>query len=88
MISLTLTSGTARQIYAVLCANLLSISYGTSIGWASTSLPFLESNETILSTGPLTKEGRSLRLSLERIKISILLQTLPGFNQFFLLEVF
>lgn len=53
-----LTSGTARQIFATLCSNLLSISYGTSIGWASAGMPFLESNETVLTNGPLTKEGK------------------------------
>lgn len=53
-----LSSGTGRQVYATLCSNLLSVSYGTTIGWASTSLPFLESNETILIDGPLTKEGK------------------------------
>lgn len=50
-------SGTMRQVLVTLCANLLSVSYGTSIGWASTSLPFLESNATVLTKGPLTKEG-------------------------------
>lgn len=50
-------SGTMRQVFVTLCANLLSVSYGTSIGWASTSLPFLESNATVLTKGPLTKEG-------------------------------
>lgn len=54
-----LESGTSRQIYATLCSNLLAISYGTSIGWASTSLPYLESNETLLETGPLSKDGTS-----------------------------
>ena len=58
-----ISSGTARQIYATLCSNLLSVSYGTTIGWASTSLPFLESNETVLSNGPLTKDGEKLALS-------------------------
>lgn len=50
-------SGTMRQVFVTLCTNLLSVSYGTSIGWASTSLPFLASNATVLSKGPLTKEG-------------------------------
>lgn len=49
--------GTGRQIYATLCSNLLSCAYGTSVGWASSSLPFLQSNETVLPSGPLSKEG-------------------------------
>lgn len=52
-----LLSGTGRQIYTTLCANLLSVSYGTSLGWASSGLPFLQSNETVLPTGPLSKNG-------------------------------
>lgn len=48
---------TGRQVYATLCTNLLSVAYGSSIGWASTSMPFLESNSTALPSGPLTKEG-------------------------------
>lgn len=50
--------GTGRQVYATLCSNLLSVAYGTSIGWASTSMPFLESNATSLPSGPLTKDGK------------------------------
>ncbi|CRL04891.1 CLUMA_CG017942, isoform A [Clunio marinus] len=49
-------SGVQRQIFTTLCANLLSFAYGTSVGWASSNLPLLASNQTVL-TDALTKEG-------------------------------
>lgn len=59
--------GTGRQIYVTLCSNLLSIAYGTSVGWASGSLPFLQSNETNLLSGPLSKDGKYVDLFPELI---------------------
>lgn len=44
----------ARQVFATLCVNLLSVGYGASIGWASPAMIVLQSNETTLTTGPLT----------------------------------
>lgn len=52
--------GTGRQVYTTLCSNLLSVAYGSSVGWASGAFPLLQSNETVLSSGPLTKEGSML----------------------------
>jgi len=54
---MALVSGASRQVYTTLCANLLSVAYGTSVGWASGALPYLKSNETVLASGPLTQEG-------------------------------
>jgi hypothetical protein len=56
--------GTGRQIYATLCSNLLSVAYGSSVGWASAGLPFLESNNTFLPSGPLTKDGKQAKLTI------------------------
>ena len=53
--------GTGRQVYTTLCSNLLSVAYGSSVGWASSAIPFLQSNETILLGGPLSKEGLCLK---------------------------
>lgn len=52
--------GTGRQIYVTLCSNLLSVAYGSSVGWASGALPHLQSNETDLPGGALSKEGLQL----------------------------
>lgn len=49
----------AKQILATLCVNLLSVGYGASIGWASPTMIVLQSNETTLTTGPLTKDDSS-----------------------------
>lgn len=49
----------AKQIFATLCVNLLSVGYGASIGWASPGMIVLQSNETTLTTGPLTKADSS-----------------------------
>lgn len=48
-------SGLLAQYYAVICANLLCLVYGISVGWPSASLPLLQSEWTPLLTGPLTK---------------------------------
>jgi hypothetical protein len=62
-----LLDSTGRQIYTCLCCNLLSFAYGTSIGWASSSLPLLETNQTTLESGPLSKEGLFIPFILIRI---------------------
>lgn len=53
--------GTGRQVYVTLCCNLLSAAYGTSLGWASGGLPFLQSDESRLPSGPLSKDGKLKR---------------------------
>lgn len=52
-----LKGNTRNQYYVTFFANLLSMSYGATVGWASPSLRMLKSNETTLASGPLTTEG-------------------------------
>lgn len=47
-------SGLTAQYYAVICANLLTLVYGISVGWPSSSLPLLRSDATPLPSGPLS----------------------------------
>ncbi|KAM8716071.1 hypothetical protein ACLKA7_003023 [Drosophila subpalustris] len=51
------SKATRNQYYAALSANLVSLSYGASFGWISSSYLQLQQPETgHLATGPLTKE--------------------------------
>lgn len=77
---MSLLSGTSRQIYVTLCANLLSVVYGTSVGWASSGLPFLQSNQTVLPSGPLTKEGNALDFSSKLEGINLLMDLFSSQN--------
>lgn len=60
-----------RQIYTCLCCNLLSFAFGTSVGWANANLPSLETNQTTLDSGPISKDGRQIILSLITISFQI-----------------
>ncbi|CAD7088652.1 unnamed protein product [Hermetia illucens] len=42
------------QFYATICANILSISYGTCVGWPSAAFLALQSKDSPLQSGPLT----------------------------------
>ncbi|XP_059616834.1 facilitated trehalose transporter Tret1-like [Phlebotomus argentipes] len=47
------------QFYACFCANCVGIIYGITIGWASPSIPLLQSSESPLLSGPITEEEGS-----------------------------
>lgn len=47
--------------------NLMSLSHGLAIGWLSPSLPYLRSEESHLSTGPVTSENVSWIGSLSAV---------------------
>ncbi|GAB0092713.1 hypothetical protein DMENIID0001_077420 [Sergentomyia squamirostris] len=47
------------QFYACLCANCVGIIYGITIGWASPSIPLLQSENSPLLSGPITEEQGS-----------------------------
>jgi SP family facilitated glucose transporter-like MFS transporter 8 len=53
-----------NQYYATFCTNLLTVSLGVSIGWASPNIPQLLSAETPLPSGPLTGSEVSNVISL------------------------
>ncbi|XP_063699027.1 facilitated trehalose transporter Tret1-like [Culicoides brevitarsis] len=43
-----------KQYFAVICANLMTFNYGITVGWPSSTLPLLMSDETPLASGALT----------------------------------
>ncbi|XP_055684814.1 facilitated trehalose transporter Tret1-like [Lutzomyia longipalpis] len=47
------------QFYACFCANCAGIIYGITIGWASPSIPLLQSDTSPLLSGPITEEEGS-----------------------------
>uniref|UniRef100_A0A1L8DFA2 Putative sugar transporter n=3 Tax=Nyssomyia neivai TaxID=330878 RepID=A0A1L8DFA2_9DIPT len=47
------------QFYACFCANCVGIIYGITIGWASPSIPLLQSENSPLLSGPITEEDGS-----------------------------
>ncbi|KAL7741774.1 hypothetical protein ACLKA6_000382 [Drosophila palustris] len=69
------SKGTRNQYFAALSANLLSISYGASFGWVSSSYLQLQSPETShLDSGPLTKDDLGWVTSI--LSLGILFGTL------------
>ena len=46
-------------IFSFDSANIVILSHGTSVGWVSPALPVLLSNNTPLTTGPITNEQLS-----------------------------
>jgi hypothetical protein len=48
-----------RQYFAVICLDLLAFSYGATCGWPSASIPILKSDDTPLSSGPITMSEAS-----------------------------
>uniref|UniRef100_A0A1B0DPC5 Major facilitator superfamily (MFS) profile domain-containing protein n=1 Tax=Phlebotomus papatasi TaxID=29031 RepID=A0A1B0DPC5_PHLPP len=47
------------QFYACFCANCAAVVYGITIGWASPSIPLLQSENSPLLSGPITEEDGS-----------------------------
>lgn len=82
MFKVVLWDASGRQIFVSTCVNLLAISYGASVGWASNAFPFLESNHTTLPSGPISKEGKQFSLNLLIYQIYFFLKILHGFNRF------
>lgn len=46
-----------NQVAVTIGTNLLTVGYGASIGWSSNGMVFLQSNESTLQEGLLTKDG-------------------------------
>lgn len=47
------------QYYSAISGNVILMGYGVGMGWLTTAIPLLQSNETPLETGPLTTEQLS-----------------------------
>jgi MFS family permease len=58
---------TNRHVIFQLLVNLITLSHGVAIGWLSPSLPYLRSDESHLTTGPLTSENVSWIGSLSAV---------------------
>lgn len=50
---------TIFQYFAALSANIIMLGYGCGIGWFVMALPLLKSNDTPISSGPLTDDQES-----------------------------
>ncbi|XP_052864417.1 uncharacterized protein LOC128271026 [Anopheles cruzii] len=48
-----------NQFLGTFVVNIIALAHGTTLGWVSPSLPYLQSNETHLAGGPLTVEQTS-----------------------------
>jgi len=59
-----LKSGVHRQFYATVCGNLMTFCFGLAVGWPSSTLIQLQSQETPLKSGPLTIDEASWTSSI------------------------
>lgn len=50
---------TKLQYFAALSANIIMLGYGCGIGWFAVALNLLQSNDTPLNSGPLSKDDES-----------------------------
>lgn len=61
-----------NQVAVTIGTNLLTVGYGASIGWSSNGMVFLQSNESTLQEGLLTKDGGKMEFLLKFILINVL----------------
>ncbi|KAL5275947.1 hypothetical protein ACFFRR_001648 [Megaselia abdita] len=54
-----MTGSVRNQYLTAICVNIFTLSYGTICGWSSAALLVLQSDESPLESGPLTKDEAS-----------------------------
>lgn len=61
------TSSVFRQFLTIICCNLLTISFGSTIGWATINFVELQSKNSTFPMGPFTLDQLALVMSIHNV---------------------